>query len=272
MMIIIIETLLKREPQRRSSKHLDTIEENTVKEQRPKILSKAKLNSSDELNDVDEGASPTKICFAKKVPIEIEDHKDSPSKPTMSKKIILTQDEEIDWNDDRWQVLILKPYCESINNTSYEIDQLQMIKHLNLIVQKCFDMLNEEGWTVIINALCSINIDKVSYEIFEHTLSLINYIISQSINSIFGDSQSIPFMAIGGNNLHSVIENLPKYLSHVKIRSVSKSQSNKSKQIDLNKTDSSDELGEFGIIVRIARILDMMKGKNYNNMSLNVLL
>lgn len=259
-MIIIIETLLKHEPKIKDS------EENDPKINTEKTLKvDTQLNkrgSSEEIENFDEEVSPLSEKLGKRISLD-SNLVDSNSKPRRLTKISLPNEEKIDWDDTKWQIKVLKPFCDSINNTTYEHDQLQIVSHLKLIVEKCFENLNKEGWTAIISSLCSIEIEKVTDKVFRNLFDLLQHIIIQCINSLFCDGKSSDL--IGNSNLKLIIECLPQYLVRIKIINIDTNTSkNKHKEIDPDKSDNSDELGDFGIIVRIARILDMMKYEGLN--------
>jgi hypothetical protein len=83
-------------------------------------------------------------------------------------------EEEIKWDDEKWQIKVLKPFLDSLTSTSYEEDQLQIIQNLNKILEFCTP--NSSGWNIIISFLCSINFSRLPDSVFMEVYSTLSRI------------------------------------------------------------------------------------------------
>ena len=161
-------------------------------------LSDYKSNSA-ECIDWDEKVTPTGRSMHK---IMINTNFDSESEEILNKKLNISNEELIEWDDERWQVKVLKPYWDCINSTSYEKDQMQIIKHLKIIVDKSFSKLNKEGWKTILTSLWSLNFSKFTTDVFVLCYELLQTIVFEHIELVHS------------SNVQIVVENIKRFATY----------------------------------------------------------
>lgn len=99
--------------------------------------------------DIDEKVTPLGRKFNKRITLTAEciDDMDEENQE------LLPNEDDIQWSQGEWQIKVLKPFIDSISSQSYESEQVQIIKHLKLIIDKTYESINEYGWRVIILSL-----------------------------------------------------------------------------------------------------------------------
>lgn len=91
-------------------------------------------------------------------------------------------EDKIRWDDEKWQIKVLKPFLDSLTSTSYEEDQLQIIHNLNKILEFCSP--NPSGWSIIITFLCSINFSRLPDRVFPKVYSTLSHIATTKKSSL----------------------------------------------------------------------------------------
>lgn len=116
--IIIIETLLKKEPSdasmpKRMKTNMSKGMEKLEQKDEPESSGPPKMNilrpSNSDMPDIDEKVTPTGRKMNKRVRLD-SDLVDSESVEEEEIIINLPNEETIDWEDENWQIKVLKPF------------------------------------------------------------------------------------------------------------------------------------------------------------------
>lgn len=211
-MIIITEILLKKEPTSESHAAQVTAK---MAEGLSKVLPKENIESADDIKlgtkgdtsalsvDLDEKVTPTGRSIHKRIRLDsdvVEGSEEEVNKHETSSDA--PNEENIDWDDERWQIKVLKPFLDSIISTTYEKEQIQIVNHVKSIVEHCYHRINDEGWKIILTSICNINYARIQDKVFILTYELIETIASDYAQYI------------GFANLKILISCLKRYATH----------------------------------------------------------
>lgn len=141
---------------------------------------------SGKVMDVDEKVTPMGRSMKRKVRLDSDLMSDSEEDVKQVPHSSIVKEENIDWEDSRWQIKVLKPFLDSITSTSYEKDQVQMITHLEQIMKKCHLKINSYGWKIICTSLDSLNFARITDPVFELAYSILQY-ISEEYLALLGN-------------------------------------------------------------------------------------
>lgn len=151
-MIIIVEILTHKQHNADSASSNHKMQIHKIKPaaniEESKTL-KRKINST-ESADCDEKVTPTGRNMHSKVAI-VTNFEPQTEQQRSTRE--LPDEESITWDDDRWQVKVLKPFCDCVSSTSYEKDQVQVLQHLKLIIGKAASRISKQGWTAVLSSL-----------------------------------------------------------------------------------------------------------------------
>ncbi|CAI2383397.1 unnamed protein product [Moneuplotes crassus] len=112
------------------------------------------------------------------------------------------EEEKVQWNPDEWQARILKPFIDSISSQPYEEEQLSILKHLDKIIDICYEEINENGWKVIISFLKDLKFARISEVVFKKAYDIVEVLSCNFIDFIEAE------------NLENLIKTIRKYASY----------------------------------------------------------
>jgi hypothetical protein len=97
---------------------------------------------------------------------------------------LLPNEDDIKWSQGEWQIKVLKPFIDSISSQSYENEQVQIIKHLRIIIDKTYESINEYGFRVIILSLKSLNFSRIPDDVFNQSYDILEMMSSEFLDFI----------------------------------------------------------------------------------------
>lgn len=212
-MIIITEILLKKEP--KSASHPTQVT-SKMAQGLSKVSPKKNIESSDSVYlgnkanisnlsaDLDEKVTPTGRSIHKRIRLDSDlvERSDDEEEIQPINNSEMPNEETIDWEDERWQIKVLKPFLDSIISTTYEKEQVHIVNHVKTIVEHCYPKINDEGWKVILASICNINYARIQDKVF--------VLIYELIETIATDYAQY----IGFANLKILITCLKRYATH----------------------------------------------------------
>ena len=247
-MIIILEILMKKELRPSAASTKNKVEPSSkiqpkIKIEETKIV-EDNLWSSESIDWEEKLTAKNKILQSK---MTINTNFEPEIVDQSSIKLQFPNEEIITWNDERWQIKVLKPFCDCISSTLYEKDQIQVMHHLKSIIEKAYARINKEGWRTILSSLCNLNLSKFSTEVFVLCYELIQIIVFEHID------------LIRNLNVQIILENIKHFsFYHQGI-------------FDYNKIESNSEMwwSSSRIFVRVAKYLESM-AENSDNQESNL--